>query len=187
MQDLSTLEGKNIHELREIARVLGIVPSTMKKGELISRIVAATSADAEDKPAESEAPARRGRRPRVSGIKVGANTPSPQIVSTNKDAEQKVTDALVAVESKSNEGSEPVAVEQKLSKRRGRRPKSAVAEQTIEPMSVAEEVTEVAESIGFRDYNHFGRLFRKRYGCTPYDVKSGRVTAEEAVKNSGNV
>ena len=151
MQDLSTLEGKNIHELREIARVLGIVPSTMKKGELISRIVAATSADAEDKPAESEAPARRGRRPRVSGIKVGANTPSPQIVSTNKDAEQKVTDALVAVESKSNEGSEPVAVEQKLSKRRGRRPKSAVAEQTIEPMSVAEEVTEVAESVVSRD------------------------------------
>jgi len=43
-------------------------------------------------------------------------------------------------------------------------------------------VTEVAESIGFRDYNHFGRLFRKRYGCTPYDVKSGRVSAEEAAK-----
>ena len=48
-------------------------------------------------------------------------------------------------------------------------------------------VTEVAENIGFRDYNHFGRLFRKRYGCTPYDVKSGKVTAAEAVKNSGNV
>lgn len=46
-------------------------------------------------------------------------------------------------------------------------------------------VTEVAESIGFRDYNHFGRLFRKRYGCTPYDIKSGKVTAEEAMKNSG--
>lgn len=48
-------------------------------------------------------------------------------------------------------------------------------------------VTEVAESIGFRDYNHFGRLFRKRYGCTPYDIKSGKVTADEAVKNSGIV
>ena len=46
-------------------------------------------------------------------------------------------------------------------------------------------VTEVAESIGFRDYNHFGRLFRKRYGCTPYDVKSGKVSADEAAKNSG--
>jgi len=48
-------------------------------------------------------------------------------------------------------------------------------------------VTEIAESIGFRDYNHFGRLFRKRYGCTPYDIKSGRVTAEEVLENSGNV
>lgn len=48
-------------------------------------------------------------------------------------------------------------------------------------------VTEVAESIGFRDYNHFGRLFRKRYGCTPYDIKSGRITAEEVRENSGIV
>ena len=46
-------------------------------------------------------------------------------------------------------------------------------------------VTQVAESIGFRDYNHFGRLFRKRYGCTPYDVKSGKVIADEIIKNSG--
>lgn len=36
-------------------------------------------------------------------------------------------------------------------------------------------VTEVAEVAGFQDYNHFGRLFRKRYGYTPYDVKSGKV------------
>lgn len=36
-------------------------------------------------------------------------------------------------------------------------------------------VTEVAEAAGFQDYNHFGRLFRKRYGYTPYDVKSGKV------------
>ena len=36
-------------------------------------------------------------------------------------------------------------------------------------------VTEVAESIGFRDYNHFGRLFRKRYGCSPSEYrKEGR-------------
>lgn len=45
-------------------------------------------------------------------------------------------------------------------------------------------VTEVAEAVGFQDYNHFGRLFRKRYGCTPYDVKSGK---ENQKKNSGIV
>ena len=31
-------------------------------------------------------------------------------------------------------------------------------------------VTEVAEAVGFLDYNHFGRLFRKHYGYTPYEV-----------------
>lgn len=41
-------------------------------------------------------------------------------------------------------------------------------------------VTEVAEAAGFRDYNHFGRLFRKRYGHTPYEVKRGKV---ETVKD----
>lgn len=31
-------------------------------------------------------------------------------------------------------------------------------------------VTAVADAVGFRDYNHFGRLFRKRYGCTPSEI-----------------
>lgn len=142
MQDLSTLEGKNIHELREIARVLGITPSTMKKGELISRIVAATSATTADKPAESEMPTRRGRRPRVSGIKIGANTSSPQIVSVNSDAEEQKVEAPVEVAPTPNEAPKPVDVEQQPPKRRGRRPKSAIVEQNDEPQRVVEEVTE---------------------------------------------
>lgn len=43
-------------------------------------------------------------------------------------------------------------------------------------------VTEVADAVGFRDYNHFGRLFRKQYGCTPNEIKRGATE-----KNSGNV
>ncbi len=43
-------------------------------------------------------------------------------------------------------------------------------------------VTEVADAVGFRDYNHFGRLFRKQYGCTPNEIKRG-----VAEKDSGNV
>lgn len=39
-------------------------------------------------------------------------------------------------------------------------------------------VTDVAEAVGFRDYNHFGRLFRKRYGCTP--SQAARKTEESA-------
>lgn len=36
-------------------------------------------------------------------------------------------------------------------------------------------VTEVAQAVGFFDYNHFGRLFRRRYGCTPNQVRQGKV------------
>lgn len=39
-------------------------------------------------------------------------------------------------------------------------------------------VTEVADAVGFRDYNHFGRLFRRQYSCTPYEVKSGKASPE---------
>jgi len=31
--------------------------------------------------------------------------------------------------------------------------------------------TEAAGAVGFADYNHFGRLFRRRFGCTPMEVK----------------
>lgn len=39
-------------------------------------------------------------------------------------------------------------------------------------------VTEVAQAVGFFDYNHFGRLFRRRYGCTPNQVRQGRSEPE---------
>lgn len=38
-------------------------------------------------------------------------------------------------------------------------------------------VTEVAQAVGFFDYNHFGRLFRRRYGCTPNQVRQGKDNA----------
>ena len=48
-------------------------------------------------------------------------------------------------------------------------------------------VTEVAEAVGFRDYNHFGRLFRRTYGCTPLDVKRGKVDPMDLKNDSGIV
>ena len=39
-------------------------------------------------------------------------------------------------------------------------------------------VTEVAQAVGFFDYNHFGRLFRRRYGCTPNQVRQGKEEQE---------
>lgn len=32
-------------------------------------------------------------------------------------------------------------------------------------------VSEVAIEVGFKDFNHFGRLFRRYYGCTPSSMK----------------
>lgn len=52
-------------------------------------------------------------------------------------------------------------------------------------------VTEVSSAVGFYDYNHFGRLFKKVYGCTPNQVRLGNVDIESLgvakFKNSGNV
>ena len=138
MQDLSTLEGKNIHELREIARVFGIVPSTLKKGELINRIVAAATSEAvAEEPEVAEAPAaRRGRRPRVSGVKVGGETttlPSTDITSEPENIDPEPTPEAVV------EVVEPVAEQQPAPKRRGRRPKAVIVE---EPVVVEEPIEE---------------------------------------------
>lgn len=145
MQDLSTLEGKNIHELREIARVFGIVPSTLKKGELINRIVAAaTSETVAEEPEVAEAPAaRRGRRPRVSGVKVGGETttiPSTDITPEPENIEPELTPEAVV------EDVEPVAEQQPAPKRRGRRPKAVIVE---EPVVVEEPIEE--EEVNIED------------------------------------
>lgn len=34
--------------------------------------------------------------------------------------------------------------------------------------------TEAAETVGFLDYNNFGRLFRKYFGCTPSQIRKSR-------------
>ena len=31
-------------------------------------------------------------------------------------------------------------------------------------------VAEIADSVGFTDYNHFGRQFRRYYGCPPSEI-----------------
>ena len=124
MQDLTALEGKTILELREIARVLGITPSNMKKKELLDKIVAAATGAAsgeqsvKETQTDTEAPAKRGRRPRMMSVKVGGNTPSAlsetvttQIDNTPAEDVEESVDAPV----------EEIPVPQP--KRRGRRPK----------------------------------------------------------------
>ena len=169
------MEGKNIHELREIARVFGITPSTMKKGELINRIVEAatqgnkeaqsTSPANDEITTEKSEPARRGRRPRVSGVKVGGNPTIQHEAPAEKPAPEVVAEP--AVEAVAEGDAEPKAEtpaeshehrEQRQPKRRGRRAKNAnhrhedseaveaVAEVEQSSESVNEEVTHSKES-----------------------------------------
>ena len=38
-------------------------------------------------------------------------------------------------------------------------------------------VMEVAAVVGFSDYNHFGRMFRERFGCTPAEARKNGINS----------
>ncbi|MBO7306770.1 MAG: transcription termination factor Rho [Alistipes sp.] len=158
MHDLSALEGKTIHELREIARVLGIVPSTMKKGELLEKIVSAATSEAANNEQQSEqhtmpaeAP-RRGRRPRMNGIKIGGHSGSTEVsVAAENDNKSESKSEAKEVKAEATPVAAVVAEERHAPKRRGRKPKmrvesgaeherrvEAVAQDDVKPEVVAE-------------------------------------------------
>ncbi|MBO5831442.1 MAG: transcription termination factor Rho [Alistipes sp.] len=158
MHDLSALEGKTIHELREIARVLGIVPSTMKKGELLEKIVSAATSEAANNEQQSEqhtmpaeAP-RRGRRPRMNGIKIGGHSGSTEVsVAAENDNKSESKSEAKEVKAEATPVAAVVAEERHAPKRRGRKPKmrvesgaehehrvEAVAQDDVKPEAVAE-------------------------------------------------
>ena len=137
-------------ELREIAKMLGITPSNMKKQELLNKIVAAASeaANAENvEQAPQENAPKRGRRPRMSSVKVGGEEVQPENL-TPEVAES-------AEESTIEEAPAPIA--ESHHKRRGRKPKrmkeQAHMEQTSEESveneeTLATDETEVADGAG---------------------------------------
>ena len=45
--------------------------------------------------------------------------------------------------------------------------------------------TQVADAVGFTDYNHFGRLFRRYYGYTPMQVKKNNQNEEAQLEMDG--
>ena len=147
MQDLTALEGKTILELREIAKFLGITPSNMKKKELLDKIVAAATAGAasEEQRVEderNEGAAKRGRRPRMSSVKIGGNSSAAPIIN-------RVDEPAPAVESVIADDPQPEdrpIVEQP--RRRGRKPKWMVeaeaakaAESNEEPVVEADDTS----------------------------------------------
>ena len=135
------MEGKTIVELREIAKVLGITPSNLKKGELISKIVEAATSNIEapaGEPAEAaatdnattaEETPKRGRRPRMNSVQVGGS-PQPRTENNTKPAEVEAEPATAeepAAEPTPEVSEETAPAEEAAApaKRRGRKPKHA--------------------------------------------------------------
>lgn len=155
MQDLTALEGKTILELREIAKVLGITPSNMKKGELLEKIIAAatgSNSDAEQASHEEksegaeERQPRRGRRPRMSSIKVEGGIPQSSETKDSGTTEVAATTENRVVESPATEveaEAAPEPTEERAPKRRGRKPRmSKVETAVVEEVAAAEPLAE---------------------------------------------
>ena len=96
MQDFDALEGKTLAELREIGKVLGVNDTTLRKKELLDKIIevatgapVADSQAAEPVSAEAAAPKKRGRRPRMNTLRVEENKPMGEAARVDSDAEVK--------------------------------------------------------------------------------------------------
>ena len=144
MQDLAALEGKTILELREIAKVLGIVPSTMKKHELLNKIIAAATGDTQEEQSRTFAPAKRGRRPRMSSVRIESNTPTSEGATTETEAENNTDEQSEAQIAPADE------TPQQTPKRRGRKPKVREVVEVVEqtPAEV-EELTAIDSEEGY--------------------------------------
>ncbi len=130
MQDLTALEGKTLVELRAIAKVLGIDGTSLKKRELLAKIVETAGEAPQQEPEQSQPqPAKRGRRPRMGGVKVGGEAKTHDTYSRSDDAAPARETAEETVVEQSAPQPEP--------KRRGRKPKSAMVENAV---VAAEEV-----------------------------------------------
>lgn len=131
MQDLVALEGKTVAELREIAKVFGIVDEKLSKKDIIGRIMEAAGADENAEPSESVRP-KRGRRPRMSGVKVENARKAAVPVETVAETVEPVADEPQA---DAPQDAPAVAAEEQPAapKRRGRKPKAEQKPAETEP------------------------------------------------------
>ncbi len=150
MQDLSALEGKTLAELREIAKVLGITDATLRKAELLKQITAVAEAEAPAKKEETEptaeAPRKRGRRPRMSSLRIEENKPSGEVIRVVP--ENNTTPKETIVEKPTEEITTPVTTTEATPapepqpKRRGRKPKALKEQEEREAQMRASQATE---------------------------------------------
>ena len=148
MQDLDALEGKNLSELREIGKALGVKDLMVKKQELIANIAAAAggvvpagepgAAGAQSYPQTEQMPEkpRRGRRPRMNTVRIENNSTVRNEAAAEteyavKDSADADVPAAAATEVVPAEMPQPE--EAPAPKRRGRKPKVRVEEPESEP------------------------------------------------------
>ena len=152
MQDFSALEGKTLAELREIGNVLGITDTTLRKKELLDKIAQVAMAEeggeprngqrVEEQPVASSndatdgAPKKRGRRPRMSSLRIEENKPAGEVtrvaadngMTSNAEAGADVADVVTSANEQQNEQTdrqvEPQVDSEVVPKRRGRKPKA---------------------------------------------------------------
>ena len=152
MQDFSALEGKTLAELREIGKVLGITDTTLRKKELLDKIAQVAMAEeggepqngrrVEEQPVASSndatdgAPKKRGRRPRMSSLRIEENKPASEVarvaadngMTSNAEAGADVADVVTSANEQQNEQTdrqvEPQVDSAGAPKRRGRKPKA---------------------------------------------------------------
>ncbi len=133
MQELETLEGKSLTELREIARALGIKNIMVKKRDLIDKIVGETSAsEPEANKVEQPAPRKRGRKPRAVVSEPAAEIQPEQHPENQKSPEHRAPE-------------ETPVTEIPTQKRRGRKPKAQVHQEQAAAMEPAELFSEQPE------------------------------------------
>jgi len=178
MQELVALNGKTVAELREIAKALGIQSTGLSKKDIIAKIVG-NSADNEQtvksEPVSEERP-RRGRRPRVSGVKVGGNT-------MRKSEEQT---AVETVDAPKEVASEPVKAEVVadapvvVPKRRGRKPKNAVQHTLPEaaPEPAATSDTTVEEPVR-ENANTAPEVEEERFEASTNEQRDDKVITKD--------
>ena len=152
MQDFSALEGKTLAELREIGKVLGITDTTLRKKELLDKIAQVAMAEeggepqngqrVEEQPVASSndatdgAPKKRGRRPRMSSLRIEENKPAGEVtrvatdngMTSNAEAGADVADVATSANEQQKEQTdrqvEPQVDSAVVPKRRGRKPKA---------------------------------------------------------------
>ena len=131
MQDFEALEGKTLVELREIGKVLGITDTTLRKKELMDKIVevatggaaSAESSAAVNGDAATDAPKKRGRRPRMNTLRVEENKPAGE-ARTNSEDEEHRDESNSEAQPSSSVKSEVSGAPAEQPKRRGRKPKA---------------------------------------------------------------